>query len=101
MAIRLCDITNNTTDLRDYFIVDDDGKIFINGEHLYDVILDTDIATLQQQTELFDSKDEMFKKAQAFNEIMKVELGAYYDKAKAWDNYIAEVRKRVRLTENT
>lgn len=66
MEIRLCDITNNTTDIRDYFIVDN-GKILINGARLYDVILDTDKATLHQQMEMFDSKDEMFKKAQAFD----------------------------------
>ena len=29
------------------------------------------------------------------------ELQEVYRKAKAWDNYIAEVRKRVRFTENT
>lgn len=66
MEIRLCDITNNTTDIRDYFIVDN-GKILINGARLYNVILDTDKATLHQQMEMFDSKDEMFKKAQAFD----------------------------------
>lgn len=29
------------------------------------------------------------------------ELQEVYRKAKAWDNYIAEVRERVRFTENT
>lgn len=78
MEIRLCDITNNTTDIREYFIVDD-GKILINGAHLYDVILDTDKSTLHQQMEMFDSKDEMFKKAQAFDEIRNIE-DEYYNK---------------------
>ena len=78
MEIRLCDITNNTTDIRDYFIVDN-GKILINGTRLYDVILDTDKATLHQQMEMFDSKDEMLKKAQAFDEIRNIE-DEYYDK---------------------
>lgn len=87
MEIRLCDITNNKTDIRDYFLVED-GKILINGTHLYDVILDTDKATLHQQMEMFDSKDEMFRKAKAFDEIMKGELGAYYDKAKAFDEIV-------------
>ena len=32
----------------------------------------------------------------AYDEIKEV-----YKKAKAWDNYIAEVRERVRFTENT
>lgn len=32
----------------------------------------------------------------AYDEIKKV-----YRKARAWDNYIAEVRDRVRFTENT
>ncbi|MBU0437013.1 hypothetical protein [Staphylococcus succinus] len=70
MEIRLCDITNNKTDIRDYFLVED-GKIIINGAHLYDVILDTDKATLHQQMEMFDSKDEMFRKAKAFDEVYK------------------------------
>lgn len=72
MEIRLCDITNNKVDIRDYFIVDN-GKILINGAKLYDVILDTDKATLHQQMEMFDSKDEMFKKAQAFDRILQVD----------------------------
>ncbi|RIN11396.1 hypothetical protein BU097_05420 [Staphylococcus xylosus] len=71
MEIRLCDITNNKTDIRDYFLVED-GKILINGTHLYDVILDTDKATLHQQMEMFDSKDEMFRKAKAFDEIVNL-----------------------------
>lgn len=29
------------------------------------------------------------------------EIREVYHKAKAWDNYIAEVRERVRFTENT
>ena len=33
-------------------------------------------------------------------EILK-ELQEVYRKAKAWDNYISEVRERVRFTENT
>lgn len=70
MEIRLCDITNNNTDIRDYFLVED-GKILINGNHLYDVILDTDKVTLHQQMEMFDSKDEIFKKAKAFDLIKK------------------------------
>ncbi|WP_337227935.1 hypothetical protein [Staphylococcus succinus] len=44
---------------------------------------------------------DLERKAKAFDEIMKGELGVYYYKAKAWDNYIAEVRERVRFTENT
>ncbi|OEL06885.1 hypothetical protein AST13_02275 [Staphylococcus xylosus] len=71
MEIRLCDITNNKTNIRDYFIVED-GKILINSNHLYDVILDTDKVTLHQQAEMFDSKDEMFKKAKAFDEIVNL-----------------------------
>lgn len=31
----------------------------------------------------------------------KESLNEVYRKAKAWDNYIAEVRERVRFTENT
>lgn len=31
----------------------------------------------------------------------KESLNEIYRKAKAWDNYIAEVRERVRFTENT
>ncbi|MGW7932843.1 hypothetical protein ACWEWU_14575 [Staphylococcus xylosus] len=70
MEIRLCDITNNNTDIRDYFIVDDE-EILINDTHLYDVILDTDKVVLHQQLEMFDSMEKMFKKAQAFDEIKK------------------------------
>ncbi len=51
--------------------------------------------------ELLAELKEVYRKAKAFDEIMKGELGAYYDKAQAWDNYIAEVRERVRFTENT
>ncbi|MDW4344969.1 hypothetical protein QI084_10800 [Staphylococcus saprophyticus] len=90
MEIRLCDITNNTTDIREYFIVDD-GKILINGAHLYDVILDTDKATLNQQMEMFDSKEEMFKKAQAFDEILNIDL-AQHDEEYA-DNVMKVVNK--------
>lgn len=32
---------------------------------------------------------------------MKDELQEVYRKAKAWDNYIAEVRERVKITVNT
>jgi hypothetical protein len=32
---------------------------------------------------------------------MSIEVQEVYRKAKAWDNYIAEVRERVRFTENT
>ncbi|QDS45661.1 hypothetical protein [Staphylococcus aureus] len=90
MEIRLCDITNNTTDIREYFIVDD-GKILINGAHLYDVILDTDKATLNQQMEMFDSKEEMFKKAQAFDEVLDIDL-AQHDEEYA-DNVMKVVNK--------
>lgn len=76
MEIRLCDITNNKTDIRDYFIVED-GKILINGTHLYDVILDTDKATLHQQMEMFDSKDEMFKKAKAWDSLKELFMKEY------------------------
>jgi len=93
MEIRLCDITNNKTDIRNYFLVED-GKILINGTHLYDVILDTDKATLHQQMEMFDSKDEMFKKAKAFDVVIERSDGnasdVGYDVIKIVDNYLKE-----------
>ncbi|WP_433912345.1 hypothetical protein [Staphylococcus sp. LKG3-3] len=85
MEIRLCDITNNKADIRDCFIVDD-GKILIDGNRLYDVILDTDKVTLHQQMEMFDSKEEMFKKAKVFNEIEQA-----YWKSNTPENFAYEV----------
>lgn len=68
MEIRLFDVLNNKVDVRDYMFIHD-GKIMVNADHVYDVILDTDKVTLHQQMEMFDSKDEMFKKAKAFDEV--------------------------------
>ncbi|MEB8088233.1 hypothetical protein NGH74_13795 [Staphylococcus pseudoxylosus] len=47
--------------------------------------------------------NELVAKGKAFDEIMKGELGAYYDKAKAWDNYENSVRSLVskHADENT
>lgn len=70
MEIRLFDLVNNKVDVRDYMFIHD-GKIMVNADHVYDVILDTNKVTLHQQMEMFDSKDEMFKKARAFDRIKK------------------------------
>lgn len=68
MEIRLFDLINNKVDVRDYMFIHD-GKIMVNADYVYKVILDTNKVTLQQQIEIFDSKDEMFRKARAFDEI--------------------------------
>jgi hypothetical protein len=44
-------------------------------------------------TKPIDELKEVYRKAKAFDEIMKGELGAYYDKAKAWDNYLLSVEE--------
>jgi len=44
----------------------------------------------------FDTWEETSQFEREYRELERV-----YRKAKAWDNYIAEVRERVRFTENT
>mgnify|MGYP006968298211 FL=1 len=44
----------------------------------------------------FDTWEETVQFEREYRELERV-----YRKAKAWDNYIAEVRERVRFTENT
>ncbi|MGW7932905.1 hypothetical protein ACWEWU_14905 [Staphylococcus xylosus] len=73
MEIRLFDLVNNKVDVRDYMFIHD-RKIMVNADYVYKVILDTDKVTLHQQMEMFDSKDEMFKKAKAFDEVKKYVL---------------------------
>ncbi|MGW7932309.1 hypothetical protein ACWEWU_11680 [Staphylococcus xylosus] len=71
MEIRLFDLVNNKVDVRDYMFIHN-GKIMVNADHVYKVILDTDKVTLHQQMEMFDSKDEMFKKAKAFSKLVEL-----------------------------
>lgn len=42
MLIRLVDITNNKFDIRQYLAVNEEGKICVKYENLYDVVIDTD-----------------------------------------------------------
>ncbi|UXU93159.1 hypothetical protein [Mammaliicoccus sciuri] len=75
MEIRLIDLINNKVDVRNYMFIHE-GKIMVNAQHVYDVILDTEKDRLHQQMELFDSREEMFKKAKAFDEIVIETTGA-------------------------
>lgn len=93
MEIRLFDITNNKIDVRDYMFIHD-GKIMVNADYLYDVILDTDKVTLQQQMEMFDSKEEMFKKAQAFDNFM-------IDTVKTMETYPRDYEKYKNFVKET
>lgn len=51
-----------------------------------------------------DELQEVYNKARLLDDVVATterRLSVQERKAKAWDNYIAEVRERVRFTENT